>query len=496
MASASASAVAPAPVEESYEDMMARMQVELEAEMAARGIFYSDSALRFVDNIFCFPDAEVFSGGSGFVRAVQVRTGTESEVLAHVVPLDDDQSIHSVKLALKLSGEVMGGGGYFVKPKKIGADGDRLFLSSDVRDIAYKVNLYAALVFKEGEYFLRTDLDRIEDGEQVFGLVMLMYGHDLNVRMDHEDLKLSGDQTKIITAQLAASLSQMHERGIIHRDVKPQNTLLDKVGDWVMARICDYDLAKRLEPGKTAIAKDRARVTGTVGYVPPEALNEDFCDIDSSADLWGLGCVLYKAATGEHLFEQKAETAEQMRRQHIDSMIKYCGEYRERPDGIYSYSLGDRHDECLFCMEAPRLVEMFPDVEERMEFIKFVKNLLNPDRSLRLAAFDMPFMLSANELLLTQDELSMPIRDSLDRLTPHRLFLDDWRRTTRSPLFRSLSGPPRLGAGVSPLRATPSPAGVTFGGSPVGRARSLSVLRAATPLPPVPEGVAEDADAV
>jgi serine/threonine protein kinase/class 3 adenylate cyclase len=94
-----------------------------------------------------------------------------------------------------------------------------------------------------------------------------------------------------LTLQIAEALQAAHERGVIHRDIKPQNVLLDDRGN---AKVADFGLARAADA--TALTRTGA-VLGTPHYVAPE-LSEGQPATPRS-DLYGLGVVLYEMLTGE-----------------------------------------------------------------------------------------------------------------------------------------------------------------------------------------------------
>lgn len=93
------------------------------------------------------------------------------------------------------------------------------------------------------------------------------------------------------------ALGYLHRRGIIHRDVKPENILVDRRGH---ARLLDYDLAVRIEDdwGRRALA-------GTVAYLSPEQARGEPATIAS--DLYAAGVILYRGVTGEVPFTGTVE---------------------------------------------------------------------------------------------------------------------------------------------------------------------------------------------
>jgi hypothetical protein len=99
-----------------------------------------------------------------------------------------------------------------------------------------------------------------------------------------------------IGGQLAAGLDAAHQRGIIHRDIKPQNVML--VGEREEVKITDFGLAMPVVDG-TRVTEDGQQV-GTPAYMSPEQITGG--QLDPRSDLFGLGCVLYAMAVGQSPF--------------------------------------------------------------------------------------------------------------------------------------------------------------------------------------------------
>jgi len=105
-----------------------------------------------------------------------------------------------------------------------------------------------------------------------------------------------------ICSQVAGALDQAHERGLVHRDVKPSNVLLDQREHVYLA---DFGLSRRLaEPG---IATGPGLSLGTPAYAAPEQVQGG--DVDGRADVYSLGCVLYECLTGEAPFTGGSDLA-------------------------------------------------------------------------------------------------------------------------------------------------------------------------------------------
>jgi serine/threonine protein kinase len=104
-------------------------------------------------------------------------------------------------------------------------------------------------------------------------------------------------------AQLAAALELAHEKGLVHRDVKPSNVILTSE-DHVY--LTDFGLAKRAETAAGLTAADQ--MLGTVDYVAPEQIEGS--EPDARSDMYSLGCVLFEMLVGEPPFaDQKGGMA-------------------------------------------------------------------------------------------------------------------------------------------------------------------------------------------
>jgi eukaryotic-like serine/threonine-protein kinase len=105
--------------------------------------------------------------------------------------------------------------------------------------------------------------------------------------------------------EIARALGAAHSRHIVHRDVKPQNVLIDEEGS---AKVTDFGIARTLdEEGLTA----DGRVLGTTDYVSPEqALGQA---VTGQSDLYSLGVVLYEMLTGEVPFKGEGQVAVAMK---------------------------------------------------------------------------------------------------------------------------------------------------------------------------------------
>ncbi|MGH2530033.1 MAG: protein kinase domain-containing protein [Actinomycetota bacterium] len=137
--------------------------------------------------------------------------------------------------------------------------------------------LYLSMRFVEG-----TDLERLLQAE----------GH------------LPPDRAIAIVSQCAAALDAAHADGLIHRGIKPADILLQPVGDGTTrAFLSDFGITK--DVGASTRLTRAGSFVDTVDYVAPEQIQGE--DVDRRADVYSLGCVLYRCLTGEVPFPRDSE---------------------------------------------------------------------------------------------------------------------------------------------------------------------------------------------
>jgi len=131
------------------------------------------------------------------------------------------------------------------------------------------------------------EVDETEDGA-LFIAMALYEGETLRDRLDRGALAV--DEAVEIASQVAAGLARAHERGIVHRDVKPANLVLTADGQ---VKILDFGIARLADQSRLT----RAGTTlGTAAYMSPEQFHGE--PGDPRTDVWSLGVVIYEMVTG------------------------------------------------------------------------------------------------------------------------------------------------------------------------------------------------------
>lgn len=147
-----------------------------------------------------------------------------------------------------------------------------------------------------------------------------------------------------IVLNICKALDYAHNRGVVHRDVKPSNILLTKAG---AAKISDFSIARMLHETLILDAKKRKSILGTIHYMSPEHLiSQD--SVDSRSDIFSLGSVLFELFTGARAFQSDND---------ITTMFKIANE------------------------DAPSITAIRPDLPETMD--RVIKKALSKKASER-----------------------------------------------------------------------------------------------------------------
>lgn len=115
--------------------------------------------------------------------------------------------------------------------------------------------------------------------------------------------KLSADEVVRAVRDAAAALQHAHEAGIVHRDFKPANVLLDQGG---RAYLTDFGIARDIHGPRDATLSREGHLIGTPALMPPEQARGDLPAIDARSDIYALGASLYRLLCGRYPFEHES----------------------------------------------------------------------------------------------------------------------------------------------------------------------------------------------
>jgi eukaryotic-like serine/threonine-protein kinase len=160
-------------------------------------------------------------------------------------------------------------------------------------------------------------IDAGEDGGFPFIVFEYVSGETLKQRIDRAG-SLSLDEAAAYAIETGRGLAAAHAHKLVHRDVKPQNVLIDPEG---RAKVTDFGIARSLE--SDGLTKT-GRVLGTTDYVSPEqAMGHE---VDARSDVYSLGVLLYEMLTGQPPF--KAETVVGVAMKHVNDPMPDVQELR------------------------------------------------------------------------------------------------------------------------------------------------------------------------
>ncbi len=153
--------------------------------------------------------------------------------------------------------------------------------------------------------------DYAEHQGEPYLVMKFIEGETLKARLSREPLNL--DETLRTMSAVAEALTYAHERGILHRDVKPSNILLERS---IIPYLADFGLARMASAGESTLSQDQ--MLGTPQYISPEQA-QGVKDLTGATDVYSLGVVLYELVVGRVPFN--ADTPYAIVHDHIFSPL-------------------------------------------------------------------------------------------------------------------------------------------------------------------------------
>lgn len=171
-----------------------------------------------------------------------------------------------------------------------------------------EIDLVAGL---EHPYIVRVYDSGVADDGRCFYAMEYIDGRPLD-RYTAE-VRLDVRATLRLFVKIASAVQYAHQRGVIHRDLKPGNILIDREGE---PHVLDFGLAKLTEleaRRREATVTMTGEFMGTLAYASPEQTRGDSSDIDVRSDVYSLGVLLYEMLTGQFPYDVSGQLAEVLR---------------------------------------------------------------------------------------------------------------------------------------------------------------------------------------
>lgn len=172
----------------------------------------------------------------------------------------------------------------------------KMLLESNTDEIAVKRFLREAKTCAQLKHENLIELydSNVEHGRYFF---TMEYIEGQTLKSYAAENRLSTTQITEIMLKMCAGIAYAHNKGVIHRDLKPQNIMIKKNG---AVKIMDFGLARSAE--NTKLSKSGA-IVGTLVYMPPEQLSGKKRELDLRSDVYSLGAILYELLTGRPPFQ-------------------------------------------------------------------------------------------------------------------------------------------------------------------------------------------------
>jgi serine/threonine protein kinase len=191
----------------------------------------------------------------------------------------------------------------------------------------------------------------------------------LRLRLQAKDFTFIKEHSRQIFKGAATGLAYMNATGYVHRDVKPDNILVNSVGD---TKIIDFAISKKIPTGMARWFHKRVRPQGTPSFMSPEQIRAEI--LDGRADIYSYACTLYELTTGRPPFRGSSTN---------DLLSRHLAE-KPVPPSTYNNDLTDEFSALVLKMLAKKKADRpahFHEVLMEMRKIKQIYKSVNETAS-------------------------------------------------------------------------------------------------------------------
>jgi serine/threonine protein kinase/Tfp pilus assembly protein PilF len=215
-----------------------------------------------------------------------------------------------------------------------------------------------------------------EEADRVFIVMQYVEGDTLFSRMEKQPFSLG--EALDVAIQIAEALSAAHDSGIIHRDIKPQNVIINRQGQ---VKVLDFGLAKVIESTEetSAVEKFDSLITGenaiigTPVYMSPEQARG--AHLDSRSDLFSLGALLFECVTGQKPFAGDS----------LAEIFANIIHLHPQPASTFNPAIPAQLDAVLVKALAKEASERYLSAGEMLTELRHVRDTLLPDIRVQVA---------------------------------------------------------------------------------------------------------------
>lgn len=207
--------------------------------------------------------------------------------------------------------------------------------------------------------------------ENVYYVMEFFPAGSLKLRMMHKQHEFVKEKSHSIFKQASIALAYMNASGWVHRDVKPDNILVNSAGE---VRIIDFALAQRIQKPNffSKLFKRKGLVQGTRSYMSPEQIRGE--PLDGRADIYSFGATMYEVATGRQVF--RGATSQDLLQKHI--LEKPTSPQMFNPDVTDEFARLVLH---MLAKKREDRPETFHDVLKVLNTIRVYKSDPSPQRT-------------------------------------------------------------------------------------------------------------------